>query len=617
MIVGMKRISIVMRTHEKVNALRALRKAGVVHLDPVEVQSENISSLNERLSDYDTISAILKERAKKIKLSKNPQIFSAEEFSVASDHLVDLIDKEESLKENIAQLEKEREFLAPYGQIDLGDLKTLRENGYELFFYEVEKKFLDTVEGSYILLRKNGKKSVLFVTVRKALEDAGKAEQVHLPHHSLEDIKVMVERDSAKLAEVTQEISENVYLIPSYAHHIRVAQQELEFEKVQEGMEESSGMITWLSGYIPEDRLDDFKAFAAAEKVGYSLRDPDIEEAPPTKVKNNKVISIISPVFDLLGTVPGYREYDISMWFLMFFAIFFAMIIGDGAYGLILLGIAIAAHAKTKKANNGIVLLYVMSSTSIIWGAITGAWFGSAWIIQNVGFLNALVIPPISAYPELFGMEATAAQNTVMQLCFIIGTLQLSLACVMNVHRKLGEKDISLVSDIGWLMMIDALYFLVLMLVIETPVNLSVITTVILSGLFLVILFGAQGPGVPFVKGLLGGLAGLFTTFLDSISTFGNIISYIRLFAVGMASLAIAQSFNSMASMMMHGFAIPAGILVLLLGHSLNFVMALLSVVVHGVRLNLLEFSGQLGMEWTGYAYNPFKETVEPTSHTL
>jgi len=165
--------------------------------------------------------------------------------------------------------------------------------------------------------------------------------------------------------------------------------------------------------------------------------------------------------------------------------------------------------------------------------------------------------------------------------------------------------------------MIDALYFLVLLLVIETPVNLQAITTVVLTGLLLVILFGAQGPNIPFVKGLLGGLAGLFTTFLDSISAFGNIISYIRLFAVGMASLAIAQSFNSMASMMMHGFAIPAAILVLLLGHSLNFVMALLSVVVHGVRLNLLEFSGQLGMEWTGYAYEPFKETVEPTSHTL
>jgi V/A-type H+-transporting ATPase subunit I len=88
-------------------------------------------------------------------------------------------------------------------------------------------------------------------------------------------------------------------------------------------------------------------------------------------------------------------------------------------------------------------------------------------------------------------------------------------------------------------------------------------------------------------------------------------MSYIRLFAVGMASVAIAQSFNSMAGGMLSGFAMVGGILVLVIGHSLNIVMGLLSVVVHGVRLNLLEFSGQLGMEWTGIAYEPFTQTVE------
>jgi V/A-type H+-transporting ATPase subunit I len=88
-------------------------------------------------------------------------------------------------------------------------------------------------------------------------------------------------------------------------------------------------------------------------------------------------------------------------------------------------------------------------------------------------------------------------------------------------------------------------------------------------------------------------------------------MSYIRLFAVGMASVAIAQSFNSMASDMLTGFAAIAGVLVLIVGHSLNLVMGLLSVVVHGVRLNLLEFSGQLGMEWTGISYEPFSQTVQ------
>ena len=122
-----------------------------------------------------------------------------------------------------------------------------------------------------------------------------------------------------------------------------------------------------------------------------------------------------------------------------------------------------------------------------------------------------------------------------------------------------------------------------------------------------VVLFGGMSPDKSFGQGLKAGLGDAFTVFLNTISAFGNIMSYIRLFAVGMASLAIAQSFNNMA----FGFKGPlvvAAVLILLIGHGLNIVMGLLSVVVHGVRLNLLEFSGQLGMEWAGIAYDPFKK---------
>jgi len=155
------------------------------------------------------------------------------------------------------------------------------------------------------------------------------------------------------------------------------------------------------------------------------------------------------------------------------------------------------------------------------------------------------------------------------------------------------------------------LYFIVLQLVVGEPANVMMVFSIVGVGFLLVVGFGSQGPGVPFVKGLLSGLGGFFTTFLNTISAFSNIMSYIRLFAVGMASVAIAQSFNSMASGMLGGWALPAGLLILVIGHSLNLVMGLLSVVVHGVRLNLLEFSGQLGMEWTGIAYEPFAQTVE------
>ena len=180
-------------------------------------------------------------------------------------------------------------------------------------------------------------------------------------------------------------------------------------------------------------------------------------------------------------------------------------------------------------------------------------------------------------------------------------------ACVMNIRRKTREKDLSWVADLGWLCAICALYFVVLYLVIGEQVNLTPIAAVVLLGFVLVVCFGGMSPDKTFAQGLKAGLGNAFTVFLNTISAFGNIMSYIRLFAVGMASLAIAHSFNNMA-LGFKGPLVVVGILIMLVGHGLNIVMGLLSVVVHGVRLNLLEFSGQLGMEWTGTAYAPFKK---------
>ncbi len=619
MIVEMKRVSIVMRTHEKNELLRKLRKIGIIHLDEVNVSTSKIEDLDSQSIELNRVLATLKEiennQAKKTKKNKNNSysIVDEETFSSLHKRLSWLISSVEEKEDILQSLKKDIDFLTPFGQISLDDLAFLKEYGYPLHLYSVENESLKDITTEFIKI-KSDKKFTLVATIKNTIDER---EPIYLPSYSLEDSKQMLKKIKGELTEINSELIENISHIASYIHYLEVLESEKVFEKVSSSMDEEEGIITWLSGYLPVTKKDIFTEFALTNHLGYALSEIREDENPPSLVSNNKVVRIISPVFDILGTVPGYREYDISMWFLMFFALFFAMIVGDGAYGLIFLIGAITLHIKTKKSTNAVILLYVLSITSIIWGAVTGTWFGSYTIISSVPFLQSLVIPNISSYPELFGLPVTTAQNTVMQFCFIIGTVQLSLACVMNIHHKIGTKDISAVADVGWLMMIDALYFLVLSLVIGSSMNASVIAYIVGIGFLLVVVFGAQGPGISFLKGLAGGAANLFTTFLNSISAFSNIISYIRLFAVGMASLAIAQSFNTMADGFLSGFALPAGIIILVFGHGLNIAMALLSVVVHGVRLNLLEFSGQLGMEWTGYQYNPFRETVKHTSHTL
>lgn len=370
---------------------------------------------------------------------------------------------------------------------------------------------------------------------------------------------------------------------------------------------ESGDGLVWLTGYLPVDEAERFKATAAKEHWAWAMDDPAADDDKvPTKIKYTRVTRLIAPVFDILGTVPSYREYDISFWFLGFFTLFFAMIIGDAGYGCLFLLTAAALTVKSKKPSDAVQLLWVLSIATIVWGAMTGTWFGLEGAM-DVPLLRSLVVPTFANYPEYFNVTTTQQQNSVMKFCFILGTVQLSLACVMNIRRKTREKDLSWVADLGWLCAICALYFVVLYLVIGEQVNLTPIAAVVLLGFVLVVCFGGMSPDKTFAQGLKAGLGNAFTVFLNTISAFGNIMSYIRLFAVGMASLAIAQSFNNMA-LGFKGPLVVVGILIMLVGHGLNIVMGLLSVVVHGVRLNLLEFSGQLGMEWTGTAYAPFKK---------
>ena len=432
------------------------------------------------------------------------------------------------------------------------------------------------------------------------------ATEFPIPEKGLDELEREQQDCAEGLRECEAFLTRAAQHLPDIRAQLLKTQNDAEYSAVSNTSQGQDGLV-WLSGYLPVSEAEGFKKAAAQAHWAWAMDDPaGDDEKVPTKVQYNKVTKLMIPVFDILGTVPGYREYDISFWFLGFFTLFFAMIIGDAGYGCLFLLAALVLTLKGKGSSNAVQLLWVLSAATVIWGALTGTWFGLEQAM-DVPLLKSLVIPTFANYPAYFDVSTTTQQNTIMKFCFILGTVQLSLACVMNIRRKLKEKDLSWVSDLGWLAAIDALYFVVLYLVIGQQVNLLPVAGVVIAGFLLVVCFGGMSPDKSFVQGLKAGLGNAFTVFLNTISAFGNIMSYIRLFAVGMASLAIAQSFNDMA-FSLNGPLVIAAVLVLLIGHGLNIVMGLLSVVVHGVRLNLLEFSGQLGMEWAGIAYDPFKK---------
>ena len=246
--------------------------------------------------------------------------------------------------------------------------------------------------------------------------------------------------------------------------------------------------------------------------------------------------------------------------------------------------------------------MLLLSLSTVVWGALTGTWFGSA-TLASLPWLSWMTVPAISSF-------APRSSETIKMICFIAGTVQISIAHLWNFIRQARQKPfIRSLAQLGWLSLVLGLYYLVLSLVLSSerfPLP-AFAAWLIGAGLTMIIVFSRQEGR--FFSGIAKGLSNLMTTFLNGISAFSDIISYIRLFAVGLATVEIAKSFNGMAAGMAHGvLGIVLASMVLLFGHSLNLAMGALSVIVHGVRLNMLEFSGHLGMEWTGKPYKPFKE---------
>lgn len=602
MIEKMKVVHIVTTAAEKTALLDRLQQLGIVHFS--EKASADQQHL-QRFADLSRMVTVLQEYGN-VPLEKVP--LSNDEFEVFFSELSACIERKKTLQEEQTAAHAAAERLAEWGRFSPTDLRSLKDAGWDIHIYRTDKKtmaaLLNAPDVQIIRLSPVGKMQT-FATL-SPLPGEYSATEFPIPDKGLEELEQEQQRCAKGLSDCEAALRQAASHLPSIRVQMLKTQNDAEYSAVSNTSQSQDGLV-WLRGYLPAAQVEDFKAAAAQAHWAWALEDPDADDDQvPTKVKYNKVTKLMTPVFDILGTVPGYREYDISFWFLGFFTLFFAMIIGDAGYGCLFLLLALVLTLKGKKKSNAVQLLWVLSIATIIWGALTGTWFGLEQAM-DVPLLRSLVIPTFANYPAYFDVSTTTQQNTIMKFCFILGTVQLSLACVMNIRRKLKEKDLSWVADLGWLAAIDALYFVVLYLVIGQEVNLIPVACVVIAGFLLVVCFGGMAPGKSFGQGLKAGLGDAFTVFLNTISAFGNIMSYIRLFAVGMASLAIAQSFNNMA-FSFKGPLVVAAVLILLIGHGLNIVMGLLSVVVHGVRLNLLEFSGQLGMEWAGIAYDPFKK---------
>ena len=643
MIEPMKKVSVVLLNKEKEEALKALRKIGLVHLEKMEGSSEKLTAFKEYTNNAMLSESILGE----IKLPKQKKVkgevpaLSDDEVTALCSEVVTKSERKKQLMEEISADSTELDRFAQWGDVALEDFEYLTSKGIQLKMYEVPaEKYSQIDESIKTILVNNDSKAVRFMVInggegRPALL-IPEAFEVPFPRMSTKLLEEEIRKDEAEIASIENFYKQKAPFVPAISKFQKKLEGDIEFENVNSGMGcENSGSVNdlaWLSGYVPAANLEEFKKYCAENNWAVAYADPEYEDTEvPTKLKNNKFVSLIYPLTDFLGTVPGYHEFDISGWFLLFFTIFFAMIFGDGGYGLLVAAIVLILMIKNKAAKKPIApafgLILLVSLATVVWGAVTCTWFGIP-VDMLPEWLKNISVPWISgAYADtLWNVPWISDQNigltkdqNLQIFCFSLALVQLSVAHIKAAARNIKDGNgLKSIGDIGSLMQLIGMFWIVLAMVVNGqvfpmlgnigPVPVGKIEVCMIAVGFVMSFIFANYEG-SVVKSILESCKNIISVLLGVVNVFSDIVSYIRLWAVGLAGAAISETVNTLAGPILgHAILFLAAIVLLVFGHGLNMILNVLSVIVHGVRLNTLEFCTHIGMSWSGVKYQPFAD---------
>ena len=580
MIVPMKKVLLLALESDSRNALEELRNAGVMQINNAE-QSSNDTLL------------IVENRSKAERVLAELEKFDADADPASKLTGTQVLEKAQSALEKRTAAESEAEKirrrmvrLEPWGDFKLKTLEELKSQGVFVTLCEGDdEKFAAAQALENICCREISSEGhvhyfVLMGTVQADPEKfpgivLAEDDDPELLRKKFEELSTAVEESNSELAELAR--SKEVL-----KKAIAALGNSLEFQQAVDALT-AAGSVVYLTGFVPEPELEVLRSAAKKNGWGLVITDPDENENVPVLLKENKFTRLIKPLFDFLGVLPGYREMDVAGGVLIFFTIFYAMIIGDAGYGALCLILALIAKAKfrSKEALRlPINMLILLSTATVIWGALAGSWFG---------------IPGIPGIKWL--TDPATKDGNIQFFCFLLAFGQLALGRVWRAIHEGGLR--SYVRHIGWALIVLGNFVLTLKIIVW-------------QGAFPVWMYWVYGIGLLMV--MVADVnwkdpADCFQFPFNVIGSFTDVLSYIRLFAVGMAGGCIASSFNNMGLDIFKAsvWFIPLGILAILCGHLLNIALAFMSVLVHGVRLNTLEFSNHTGLSWSGQKFKPFK----------
>ena len=665
MIVPMMRAAVVCLNKDKENALKQLREFGALHVE-VDVNSEMSHTLQETKQRFEDAKIMLqtvsKLGKKAIVNKKTVKALKSLTIEEVFDNALKLIKDNNDITKELETLKSDHEQLVGWGDFQNQQLVDLEQRGIYVYLCSAHEKEYTELSNKYITqLVSFSKKGHKFAIISEDKLDIDELVLPvdNLPTKSLADVNCAIKN-------LRKELQINHDILASYdtryedlEFYNSEVSELIEFVTNEDAMGDNDAKnLSFIHGYVPKENVEELKKYALKHGWALQLEEPASDDRHvPTFLRVPKIFRISQPIFDFIGVSPGYRENDVSVCFLIFLTIFFAMIVGDAGYGALFLTTAITCKVliKKPKAKLTINLAIVMSSATIIWGIMNANYFAipekylpgimtapvqvirtvPPWIqgdsaknltsksnelkakLAKASSTNSLTIlagldensnidndeiektekKVASIKAELAKLFKDISQKNIQYFCFLLAAIHLSLGRIWGFCSTWKHSKRASVGFIGWAMFVWGNFFVAVNLVSYMGSLPSMLTYSLYAGGFTLMMTGlTKDDALNFPFAVIG--------------SFVDVLSYIRLFAVGMAGFYIADNFNMMGGMLYatHWALIVPGIFVIFAGHVLNVTLALMGVLVHGIRLNTLEFSNHIGLQWLGHVYNPFRK---------
>lgn len=603
MITKMKKLTFLVYHKEYEQFLQQIRELGAVHI--VEKQ---LGEMDDKLQYFMQKRSLYKSVLQNMFLLADKAPEEKVHASLATDDLMkqyeNLQAKIQDLLQQLPQISKEMAQLDMWGDFDWNSITRLEEAGLFVRFYSCSEKEFDEAwvnEHNAMVINERGGQ-LYFITVTSQEVELDR-EPLHLPDESLSQLKGKLVKTEDKLAQAREELKSfcKTYYRTMEAGSIQL-EGDIELLKVKRNSEEmADGVVVLLEGWIPEDKESEVVSLLESSGVYYEMRNATREDNAPIKLKNNAYTRMYEVLTQMYG-MPDYAEFDPTPILAPFFSLFFAFCMGDAGYGLALIALGFILKKKLSKSLRGMMnLVITLGIFTTVFGMILGTFFGVSLVELN--------LPSELKEFMIVGKIGDTSYDKQMLLALIIGVVHISIAMLVKAIGqtvRFGFKES--LSAWGWLL-------LVVGFITTGSLSFFKVISEDVSTWAFILIGGIASIGIYLLNNIHRNVfvnigAGVWDTYNMATGLMGDVLSYIRLYALGLAGGMLGGVFNQLAFMVNDAAGPAIGWLfcglILIFGHTLNIAMSCLSAFVHPLRLTFVEYFKNSGYEGKGEAYKPF-----------